>query len=166
MRARHAPHHANRFQHTLITRLHCLPTVNPVGETTRGHIGRRKRHFQVVEFLEVCTRFWDDFGLVTVALTEDESVFEVASGSKVIVMRRNDPRLPPTAANWSDGLGIRETDLGVDTPQALEALVDGLSRDREVQRDTDGTAHFRQMTACRSGCGSGRKDRSFRSRTA
>ena len=96
-----------------------------------------------VDDLEVCTRFWDDFGLVPVARTKDESVFEVASGSRVVVMRRNDPRLPPTADNWSDGLGIRETIFGVDTPQALEALAHGLSRDREVRHDPDGTAHFR-----------------------
>ena len=96
-----------------------------------------------VDDLEVCTRFWNDFGLVPVARTKDESVFEVPSGSRVVVMRSNDPRLPPTAANWSDGLGIRETIFGVDTPQALEALAEGLSRDREVRRDPDGTVHFR-----------------------
>jgi hypothetical protein len=37
-----------------------------------------------VDDLEVCTRFWDDFGLVPVARTKDESVFEVASGSRVV----------------------------------------------------------------------------------
>lgn len=30
--------------------------------------------------LELCTRFWDDFGLVPVGRTAEESVFEVASG--------------------------------------------------------------------------------------
>jgi len=34
-----------------------------------------------VEDLELCSRFWDDFGLVPVSRTADESVFEVASGS-------------------------------------------------------------------------------------
>lgn len=92
-----------------------------------------------VDDLELCTRFWDDFGLVTVARTPDESVFEVASGSKVVVRRRDDQRLPPA---YFDYPGIRETVWGVDTPQALEALVAGLARDREVRRDADGTAHF------------------------
>ena len=92
-----------------------------------------------VEDLERCTRFWDDFGLVTVARTADESVFEVASGSKVVVRRKDDQRLPPA---YFEGSGVRETVWGVDTREALEKLVVGLARDREVRRDTDGTAHF------------------------
>jgi catechol 2,3-dioxygenase-like lactoylglutathione lyase family enzyme len=92
-----------------------------------------------VEDLELCTRFWDDFGLVPVTRTAEESVFEVASGSKVIVRRKDDPRLPRA---WFEGPGVRETVWGVDTEAALEKLVAGLARDRDVQRDADGTAHF------------------------
>ena len=92
-----------------------------------------------VEDLERCTRFWDDFGLVTVARTADESVFEVASGSKVVVRRKDDRRLPRA---YYEGSGVRETIWGVDTPEALEKLVAGLSRDRDVRRDADGTAYF------------------------
>ena len=92
-----------------------------------------------VEDLERCTRFWDDFGLVAVARTADESVFEVASGSRVVVRRKDDRRLPPA---YFEGSGVRETVWGVDTPESLEELVAGLARDREVRRDTDGTAHF------------------------
>jgi catechol 2,3-dioxygenase-like lactoylglutathione lyase family enzyme len=92
-----------------------------------------------VEDLELCTRFWDDFGLVPVSRTADESVFEVASGSKVVVRRKDDPRLPRA---WFEGPGIRETVWGVDTQESLEKLVAGLARDREVRRDADGTVHF------------------------
>jgi catechol 2,3-dioxygenase-like lactoylglutathione lyase family enzyme len=92
-----------------------------------------------VEDLELCTRFWDDFGLVPVARTADESVFEVASGSKVVVRRKDDRRLPRA---YFEGPGVRETVWGVDTRVSLETLVTGLARDREVRRDTDGTAHF------------------------
>jgi catechol 2,3-dioxygenase-like lactoylglutathione lyase family enzyme len=92
-----------------------------------------------VDDLELCTRFWDDFGLVPVSRTADESVFEVASGSKVVIRHRNDPRLPPA---YFEKPGVRETIWGVDTPEALEALVADLSRDREIRRDPDGTAHF------------------------
>ena len=95
-----------------------------------------------VDHLDLCTRFWDDFGLVPVARTEAECVFEVASGSKVICRRRDDPRLPRLQPSWYDGLGIRETVWGVDTAEAFEALVEDLSRDRQVQQDPDGTAHF------------------------
>jgi catechol 2,3-dioxygenase-like lactoylglutathione lyase family enzyme len=110
-----------------------------------------------VDDVALCTRFWDDFGLVPVApragttagtsstagASGTESVFETASGSKVVVLHRDDPRLPPLAPNWSQRSGIRETIWGVDTAEALDTLVAGLSRDREVRRDSDGTAHFR-----------------------
>lgn len=92
-----------------------------------------------VEDLELCTRFWDDFGLAPVTRSPEESVFEVASGSKVVVRRKDDPKLPRA---WFQGSGVRETVWGVDTEAALEKLVAGLVCDREVQRDVDGTAHF------------------------
>ncbi|HVW71358.1 MAG TPA: VOC family protein, partial [Steroidobacteraceae bacterium] len=92
-----------------------------------------------VEDLDLCTRFWDDFGLVPVSRTADESVFEVASGSRVVLRRKSDGRLP---AAYFAGSGVRETVWGVDTEESLEALVNGLARDREVRRDADGTVHF------------------------
>src|SRR5579862_393419 len=92
-----------------------------------------------VDDLELCTRFWDDFGLERLSHTAEESVFEVASGSKVVNRRRGDPRLPTALC---DRPGVHETIWGVDTPESLEALVSDLSRDRSVRRDPDGTAHF------------------------
>ena len=92
-----------------------------------------------VDDLELCTRFWKDFGLVPVSSDATQSVFEVASGSKVTVRRRDDARLPPQYFEWP---GIRETIWGVDTADNLEALVSNLSTDRVVTRDADGTARF------------------------
>jgi catechol 2,3-dioxygenase-like lactoylglutathione lyase family enzyme len=92
-----------------------------------------------VDDLALCTRFWDDYGLTALSRDDRESLFEVASGSRIIVRRRDDPRLPPA---YFDGSGVRETVLGVDTSQALEALVARVAVDRRVVRDTDGTAHF------------------------
>ena len=66
-------------------------------------------------------------------------MFEVASGSRIIVRRREDSTLPPA---YFEGSGVRETVLGVDTTAALEALVADLAADRNVSRDADGTAHF------------------------
>ena len=60
-----------------------------------------------VEDLELCTRFWDDFGLAPVTRSPEESVFEVASGSKVVLRRKDDPKLPRA---WFHGSGVRETD--------------------------------------------------------
>ena len=92
-----------------------------------------------VDDLELCTRFWDDFGLKLLSRTATESIFEVATGSRLVNMRRGDPRLPRA---FSDRPGVHETIWGVDTPEALSALVENLSRDRSVRRDPDGTAHF------------------------
>lgn len=91
-----------------------------------------------VEDLDQCSRFWEDFGLKPLTRDETESVFEVASGSKVIVRRRGDPRLPE---EWFDWNGVKEVIWGVDTEANLNALVADLERDREVRRDADGTAH-------------------------
>ena len=92
-----------------------------------------------VDDLEQCTRFWDDFGLVPLARTAEESVFEVASGSRIVTRRRGDSRLP---AAFSARTGVHETIWGVDSHESLEALVRNLSGDRVVTRDPDGTAHF------------------------
>ncbi|MFT4046788.1 MAG: VOC family protein [Solimonas sp.] len=92
-----------------------------------------------VDDLPLCTRFWDDYGLTRLAADGRESVFEVASGSRIVVRLADDPRLPPA---YFDGPGVRETIFGVDTAESLETLVAGLKTDREVRRDADGTAHF------------------------
>ena len=92
-----------------------------------------------VDDLALCTRFWDDFGLTLLSKDDTQSVFEVASGSKVIVRQRGDARLP---ANYTDAPGVHETIWGVDTQESLDRLVADLSRDRDVRRDADGTVHF------------------------
>ena len=92
-----------------------------------------------VDDLELCTRFWADFGLTLVSQSADESVFEVASGSKVVVRRRDDPRSPKY---YAGKVGMQETIWGVDTQAALDALVADLGRDREITFDADGTAHL------------------------
>jgi catechol 2,3-dioxygenase-like lactoylglutathione lyase family enzyme len=92
-----------------------------------------------VDDLDACTRFWEDFGLVLRLQSADERVFEVDSGSKVVLRLRGDHRLPKA---FSHSVGIHETIWGVDTPEALAALDEDLSRDREVRRDPDGTVHF------------------------
>ena len=92
-----------------------------------------------VEDMALCTRFWEDFGLNPVSRSESEVIFDVATGSRVILRKIDDPTLP---AAYFPGSGVRETVFGVDTPEALEKLVAGLATDRVVRRDPDGTAHF------------------------
>lgn len=96
-----------------------------------------------VEDLALCTRFWDDFGLNPVSRPDPqapfpEAVWDVASGSRVFVRKHDDPSLPKSLTTGST---MRETVLGVDTPQALDALAARLS-DCNLLRDDDGTAHF------------------------
>ena len=91
-----------------------------------------------VDDLDTCTRFWTDFGLNLVSSDATESVFDVPSGSRVIVRLNGDPRVP----NAFPGNGVKETFYGVDTTENLEKLVAGIAAELPVRRDEDGTAHF------------------------
>ena len=90
-----------------------------------------------VDDLETCTRFWVDFGLNPVSADDTESVFDVPSGSRVIVRRNGDPRVP----NAFPGNGVKETFYGVDTAENLEQLVAGIAANLPVTRDADGAPH-------------------------
>ena len=92
-----------------------------------------------VDDLDRCSRFWEDFGLTPVSRTADESVFEVASGSRVVLMRRGDARLPKA---FSHSVGVHETIWGVDSRATFDRMVADLKRDRTVHTDDDGVAHF------------------------
>jgi catechol 2,3-dioxygenase-like lactoylglutathione lyase family enzyme len=92
-----------------------------------------------VDDLDLCARFWSDFGLAPLSRDAEQAVFEVPSGSRVIVRHGDDPGLPPR--NFP-GSGIRLTVWGVDTQDNLEALVARVGADREVRRDPDGSAFF------------------------
>lgn len=84
-------------------------------------------------------RFWTDFGLPPLSHAADEAVFQIASGSRIIILKHGDPRLP--SPDPFPGDGLKETIWGVDTRENLERIVAGLATDREVSRDADGTAH-------------------------
>jgi len=92
-----------------------------------------------VDDIETCVRFWHDFGLTPVASSAEESVFEVQSGSRIIVRKGDDASLP--SRNF-DGNGVRVTIWGVDTQPHLEALVKRIEADTEVRREADGSAFF------------------------
>ena len=62
-----------------------------------------------VDDLPRCTKFWEDFGLGLVSNDATESVFSVQSGSRVIVRKHGDSRLPP---NNYEGNGVRLTVWG------------------------------------------------------
>ncbi len=89
--------------------------------------------------LEESTRYFEDFGLCIDARDDEVSSFRLAEGAKVILYRADDPRLP---ASDLVGYGVREVIWGCDTRQNLDALVADLRRDRTVEVDAEGIAHF------------------------
>jgi catechol 2,3-dioxygenase-like lactoylglutathione lyase family enzyme len=89
--------------------------------------------------LEKSYRFFEDFGLRRAAISTDVGRFDLAEGSHVLIRHRDDPALPQSSVV---GDGVREVIWGIDTEAALEALVAGLSTDRTVNRDANGTARF------------------------
>jgi catechol 2,3-dioxygenase-like lactoylglutathione lyase family enzyme len=84
-------------------------------------------------------RFFTDFGLVLEHAGPAQARFRLQEGSAVVLRREDDPDLP---ASQVVGHGVREVIWGVDTNEALDALVAVLSQDCDVRRDPDGTAHF------------------------
>ncbi|MBC2667606.1 VOC family protein [Novosphingobium piscinae] len=83
------------------------------------------------------TRFWTDFGLPLDHADAGESVFRLASGSRVILLPHGDPRLPTPDPFAGDG--IKETVWGVDSPASLERIAASLAREVAVTREADGT---------------------------
>jgi catechol 2,3-dioxygenase-like lactoylglutathione lyase family enzyme len=84
-------------------------------------------------------RFWTDFGLPVESISDDEAVFRLMSGSRVILLRHGDARLP--SPDPFDGDGIKETVWGVDCNESLERIAASLAAEVPVTRDADGTAH-------------------------
>ena len=92
-----------------------------------------------VDDVATCTRFWSDFGLTEISSDEHSGLFETLSGSRIIVLADDDESLPP---RMFEGNGIRLTVWGVDTHDALEALVRRIETDTAVVRDDEGAAFF------------------------
>lgn len=93
-----------------------------------------------VEEVEECTRYFIDFGLQFVKGDATEAHFTLPERSNVILRPMSNPSLPDTSMA---GSGVCETIWGVTDEASLEELVANLSKDRDVRRDSDGTAHFR-----------------------
>lgn len=87
-----------------------------------------------VEDMETCTRFWTDYGLVPLTQEGVARSFGVASGSRITILPKEDPALPP--ANF-EGPGVRRTVFGVDTLDALEGYAQRLAGVTEVERVGD-----------------------------
>lgn len=101
-----------------------------------GILGIESAVFGVAD-LEEHTRFWTDFGLPLLYSNDSEAVFELVSGSRVVVYRHGDARLPSPDPFVGDGL--KETVWGVDNAEALERIAVSLAGEVAVRRDADGT---------------------------
>jgi len=91
-----------------------------------------------VDDVAVCTRYFDDFGLILHDQSDAHAHFVLPEGSHVIIRHINDPLIPKSSIV---GPGVQETIWGLNTQDGLDRLIRDLSVDREVRVDEDGTAH-------------------------
>ena len=92
-----------------------------------------------VSDLDEHRRFWTDFGLPLESALDDEVTFRIASGSRVVLYRHGDARLP--SPDPFPGDGLKETVWGVETAEALDAIAARLALEVKLRRDADGTVH-------------------------
>src|SRR5580704_18394824 len=91
-----------------------------------------------VEDLELCHRFFTDFGLKVSARSDNTISYGLPEGSFVVLKKSDDASLPPA---YSPGSGIREVIWGVDQQSTLDEIEAELKKDRVVTKDPDGTLH-------------------------
>jgi len=91
-----------------------------------------------VEDLELCGRFFEDWGLECIERGERSSRWALPDRTTVVLRPIDDPSLPPPLVSGST---VRETVWGVDSEQSLKAVAAELSKDRKVVQSEDGTVH-------------------------
>jgi len=92
-----------------------------------------------IEDMDLCHRFFDDWGLRTVKRSGGESVLETRQGPCIVLRNLN-------AAGFSfpareSGSSVREVVWGVASKQDLDIVAAELARDRTVKRSADGSVH-------------------------
>ncbi len=92
-----------------------------------------------IEDMDLCHRFFDDWGLRTIKRTGEESILETRQGPCNRVAQLDCVRLfVPCARAW---FGLREVVWGVESKQDLDIVAKELARDRTVKRAADGSVH-------------------------
>ena len=84
------------------------------------------------------TKYFDDWGLETIARSDKGGDFTMPSGQVIKVRAASDGSLPMTN---EAGSTLREAIWGVDNNASLDEIATELSRDRNVRRDGDGLLH-------------------------
>ena len=94
-----------------------------------------------VDDIDLCTRFFEDFGLTAGRRDATGADFALQEGSRVLLRRQDDPALPAPYGERRDG--VRELGWGADSAATIDAIERKLARDRAVARAADGTLRSR-----------------------
>ena len=92
-----------------------------------------------IEDMDLCHRFFDDWGLRTVKRSGDESVLETRQGPCIVLRNSNATDFSFPARE--PGSSVREVVWGVASKQDLDIVAEELARDRTVKRAADGSVH-------------------------
>ena len=99
-----------------------------------------RRLTYLVDDLDECVRFFNDFGLPLVDHAADGARYELPDGSEVRLLPRGHADLP--AGTAQTGIGVHECTWAVDSEQALARLCQGLEHDHQLSRDAAGVVRF------------------------
>jgi catechol 2,3-dioxygenase-like lactoylglutathione lyase family enzyme len=101
----------------------------------RGIVGIDSVLF-AVDDVSHCASFLTDIGLERQHVGKDGAVFSVSGEqSQVRLLRHDDAAVP---APWAKGDSLRQVVWGVSDKDALRAIADELSKDRDVKEDAEG----------------------------
>ena len=92
-----------------------------------------------VEDMDLCHRFFDDWGLRTVKRTDDEVVFETRQGPGIVLKNLHTQEF--MFPSPQPGSTLSEVVWGVASQQDLDTVAEELTRDRPVHRSSDGSVH-------------------------
>ena len=92
-----------------------------------------------VEDLDLCVRYFSDFGLPLAEHTNDEALFELEEGSSVIIRPLAGAAVP---GQKLVGYGVQQVIWGVPDRKVFDRVVTKLGKVTEIAIDADGTARF------------------------
>lgn len=101
-----------------------------------------------VEDLDLCVRYFVDFGLPLIEHSSREALFELEEGSSVIIRPLEDAIVP---GQKLVGPGVQQVIWGVPDRKSFDHVVKKLRRTTEVTIDEDGTARFLDCDAIAMG---------------
>ncbi len=88
-----------------------------------------------VQDVQSCLRYFEDYGLTPVGLSNAGGRLEAMDGTSVEIRSADDPSLP---SRIGPACQLRETVYGVADETSLRAIATELAKDREVRRTADG----------------------------